>query len=119
MNLTALREVFMSKKHILTAALLLALSACASSQPRVIQASSGSSEIRLTTGMVTQIEMPDSGRVQSVTVGNTSLVSAEQSGDVVNLSPKAGAGETNLIIRSRDDDGRTQVYQYHITVQAQ
>ena len=67
----------MSKNQFLAATLMLALSACAANQPRIIQASSGSSDIRLTTGMVTQIEMPDSGRVQSVTVGNPGLVSAE------------------------------------------
>ena len=95
----------------------LALAACASSQPRVIQATSASPEITLKIGMATQIEMPDAGRVQSITVGNPTLVSAEQNADVVNLLAKGGTGETNLIIRSRDEDGKTKVYQYHITVQ--
>jgi hypothetical protein len=96
----------------------LALAACASSQPKIIQASASSPDIALTFGLATQIEMPDAGRVQSITVGNPALVTAEQSGDVVNLSAKEGSGETNLIIRSRDEDGHIKVYQYHITVQA-
>ena len=105
--------MFKKSATILT---FLALAACASGSPRVIQASADAPEIRLTVGMATQIEMPDSGRVQSVTVGSPSLVSADQAGDVVNLVAKGGAGETNLIIRYRDDDNRIKVYQYHITV---
>ena len=96
----------------------LALTACAASQPRVIQASASNPDIVLTFGMATQIEMPDAGRVQTITVGNPALLTADQSGDVVNLSAKEGSGETNLIIRSRDEDGQIKVYQYHITVQS-
>jgi hypothetical protein len=107
----------MFKKSTAILIAMLALAACSTPQPRVIQASSGSPDIHLTVGMATQIEMPDSGRVQSITVGNPALVSADQAADVVNLLAKGGAGETNLIIRSRDDDGHVQVYQYHITVQ--
>jgi Flp pilus assembly secretin CpaC len=95
----------------------LALAACASNTPRIIQASSGAPDIHMTVGMATQVEMPDSGRVQSVTVGDPSLVTAEQAGDVVNLVAKTGAGQTNMIIRSRDEDGNVKVYQYHIDVQ--
>ncbi len=105
-----------SKKTVAMAA-LIALSACASGAPRVIQASNESPDLVLTVGKATQIEMPDSGRVVSVTVGDPSMVTAEQSTDVVNLVAKGGAGETNLIIRSRDDSNRVKVYQYNITVQ--
>ncbi len=96
----------------------LTLAACAASQPHVIQASASSPEIVLTFGMATQIEMPNEGRVQTMTIGNPALLTAEQNGDVVNLSAKEGAGETNLIIRARDEDGKIKVYQYHITVQS-
>jgi hypothetical protein len=94
----------------------LFLTACAASQPHVIRAAADSPDITITVGMATQIEMPDQGRVSSVVVGNKDLVIAEQQGDVVTLSAKDGAGETNLIIRSRDDGGNVKVYQYHITV---
>lgn len=106
----------MLKKPVLVFA-LFALAACSSSQPRIIQASSNAEDIRVTSGMATQIEMPRDVRVQSVTTGNPSLVTAEAAGDVVNLIPRSGAGETNLIIRSRDDDGDTKVYQYRVIVQ--
>jgi len=95
----------------------LFLAACAASQPHVIQASASSPEILITVGMATQIEMPDQARVTSVVVGNKELVLAEQQGDVVTLSGKDAAGETNLIVRARDDGGKVQIYQYHITVQ--
>lgn len=95
----------------------LAVTACASSAPRVIQASGNAPDLVLTKGMATQIEMPDAGRVQSVVVGDPSLVTADQSADVVNLVAKGASGETNLIIRARDSDNQIKVYQYHITVQ--
>ena len=95
----------------------IALAACASSAPHVIQASSNAPDLRLTKGMATQIEMPDAGHVQSIVVGDPTLVTAEQATDVVNLTAKGTAGETNLIIRSRDDNNEIKVYQYHITVQ--
>jgi formamidopyrimidine-DNA glycosylase len=107
----------MFKKSAIIMLACLGLAACASSSPRVIQATSGMPDIHLTVGMATQIEMPEEGRVQSITVGDPSLVSAEQNADVVNLVAKGGAGETNLIIRSRDSDDRIKVYQYHIYVQ--
>jgi Flp pilus assembly secretin CpaC len=97
-------------------AVSLLLAACAASNPRVIQASPDATELHLTKGLATQIEMPDQGRVQSVVVGDPALVTAEQSGDVVNLIAKAETGETNLIIRFRDEDNRVRVYQYHINV---
>jgi hypothetical protein len=106
----------MFKKSALVAFMVLA--ACAQSQPRVIQTVPGTPEITVTVGLATQIEMPDAGRVQSITVGNPTLLSAEQAGDVVNLSAKDGAGQTNLIIRARDEDGHLKVYQYHVTVQS-
>jgi hypothetical protein len=99
---------------VLTACCVLA--ACAAGSPRIIQASPDAPELHLTKGMATQIEMPDQGRVQSVVVGDPALVTAEQSGDVVNLVAKAETGETNLIIRSRDDGNHVRVYQYHISV---
>ena len=107
----------MFRKSAVALAAILALAACSSDQPRVIQVTADSPQITLKTGMATQIEMPDAGHVQSVTVGNPELVSADQKDDVVNLLAKAGSGETNLIVRSRDDAGHTNVYQYHLTVQ--
>lgn len=107
----------MSTKSSVALIAFLALTACAPDQPRVIQASGNSPDISVTVGMATQVEMPDRGRVQTIVVGNPSLVTAEKDGDVVNLMAKGGAGETNLIIRSRDDDGDIKLYQYHITVQ--
>lgn len=107
----------MLKKTTAIMITFLAVTACSSSSPRIIQSTSDMPEIRLIVGKATQIEMPDSGRVQSVTVGNPALVTAEQSSDVVNLIAKGGAGETNLIIRSREDDSHVKVYQYNITVQ--
>lgn len=109
----------MFKKYAFILLSFLAISACASQQPKIIQATSGMPDIRVTVGMATQIEMPDSGRVVSVAVGNPSLVSAEQSTDVVSLVPKGGEGETNLIIRSRADDGEIKIYQYRVIVQGQ
>ena len=107
----------MFKKSAAIVLACLSLAACAASQPRIVQASASNADIIVTVGMATQIEMPDQSRVSSIVVGNTSLVTAEQAGDVVNLSGKGDGGETNLIIRARDEDGRTKVYQYHITVQ--
>jgi type IV secretory pathway VirB9-like protein len=96
----------------------LALAACASDHPRVIQASSDSPQVRLTGGMATQIEMPNAEHVQSVVTGDPTLVTAEAADNVVNLIPKQGNGETNLIVRAMDDDGHSMVYQYRIIVQA-
>ncbi len=104
----------MFKKTILLAC--LALAACASDTPRIIQATSNMPDVRLTPGMATQVEMP-AGRVQSVVVGNPSLVTADRADNVVNLVPKEGSGETNLIIRSADNDGDIKVYQYRVIVQ--
>jgi uracil phosphoribosyltransferase len=67
--------------------------------------------------MATQVEMPEDNKVQSVVVGDPELLTATQSGDVVSLVAKGGAGETNLIIRARESDGDIKVYQYRITVQ--
>ena len=106
----------MFKKTILVLASVFALSACAASQPKIIQATTGMPDIRVTVGMATQIEMPDSGRVQSVAVGDPSIVTAERDSDVVSLIAKGGAGETNLIIRSRGDDGKINLYQYRVIV---
>ncbi|MGE4351455.1 MAG: pilus assembly protein N-terminal domain-containing protein [Bdellovibrionales bacterium] len=106
----------MLKKSFCLFVSALVLSACASSQPRIIQPDSNVPDIQLSVGLATQIEMPDQGRVQSVVVGNPSLVSAEAAGDVVSLIAKGGTGETNLIIRARED-GDTKVYQYRVTVQ--
>jgi uncharacterized lipoprotein YajG len=107
--------MFKTSSAVLVA--FFALAACAANQPRVIQSSPGSPEITLTTGMATQIEMPDQGRVQTVAVGDPSLVTAEKDADVVNLMAK-GAGETNLIVRARNEDGEMKLYQYRIIVQA-
>jgi hypothetical protein len=96
----------------------LALAACASDKPHVVQATAGAEDVHLTGGMATQIEMPSDQRVQSVVTGNPALVSADQGGNVVNLVPKEGAsGETNLIVRTLDDEGDSKVYQYRLDVQ--
>ncbi|MDR3424785.1 MAG: hypothetical protein P4M13_06875 [Alphaproteobacteria bacterium] len=107
----------MFRKSVAVLVACLSLAACAASQPRVVQASAGSPDIAMTVGLATQIEMPDQNRVVSVIVGSPSMVSAEEAGDVVNLTAKGDAGETNLIIRARDEDGKVKIYQYHITVQ--
>lgn len=105
--------------RILVLAGLFILGACASDQPKIIQATTDMPDIRVTVGMATQVEMPKAGRVQSVAIGNPALVTAEQSSDVVSLIAKGGEGETNLIIRARDDEGDIKIYQYRIVVQAQ
>ena len=84
----------MLKKIAIILAACFALAACAPDTPHVIQASSNMPEVRLTVGMATQIEMPDSGHVQSVIVGNPSLLTAERAYNVVNLIPKEVTGET-------------------------
>ncbi len=96
----------------------LALAACASEKPHVVQAQADLPEVRLIGGMATQIEMPDSERVQSLVTGNPGLVTAERTEGVVNLIPKEGAsGETNLIVRAVDEDGHPEVYQYRLIVE--
>lgn len=106
----------MFKKIAVVLVACLVVVACSSEAPRVVQASADMPEVRLVAGMATQIEMPPAKRVLSVTVGNPALVTAERSADVVNLIAKAGAGETNLIIRAIDDDDRTQVYHYRLII---
>ena len=105
------------KRSLLAGFGILLLAGCASSQPKVIQASADAPDIRLTTGLATQIEMPEQGRVMSIAVGNPALVSAEKDGDVVSLFPKGGEGQTNLIIRARDGADKIKVYQYRVFVQ--
>ncbi len=97
-------------KKLLALSACVALLACASpDKPHVIQVSGDMPEIRLTSGMATQIELPEEGHVQSVVTGNPALVTAERSYNVVNLIPKAGSGETlNLIIRFPDGKQRSQ-----------
>jgi hypothetical protein len=109
----------MLKKTLIALTASLALAACASDTPRIVQASPNSPEVRLAGGMATQIEMPASTRVQSVTVGNPALVTADRADNIVNLLPKEGSGETNLIVRAVDEDGHAKVYQYRVIVQAQ
>ncbi|MGE3623914.1 MAG: pilus assembly protein N-terminal domain-containing protein [Bdellovibrionales bacterium] len=106
----------MLKKRHLVLFLTLGLSACASGEPRIIQPDANSPEIRLRVGVATQIELPESMHAQSVVTGNPSLVAAERTANVVNLIP-AAAGETNLIVRGREDDGDVKVYQYRLLVQ--
>ena len=98
-------------------AVSLLLAACASETPRIVQATADMPEVRLRAGMATQIEMPGGGRVQSVTVGNPALVTADRTDNIVNLIPKDGTGETNLIVREMDDSGRAKIYQYRVIVQ--
>ena len=106
------------KLSVLVSACVL-LAACASSQPKIIQASSGSKDVVLAIGMATQIELPDDMRVASAVVGNKNLVSVEIGGDIVTLAANGEEGETNLILRARDDDGDVEVFQYRIIVQNQ
>jgi len=108
----------MFKKLAIAFFSLTTLVACASSQPKIIQATTGMPDIHVTVGMATQIEMPDEGRVQSIAVGNPAILAAEQATDVVSLVAKGGEGETNLIIRSRGDDGKIKIYQYRVIIQA-
>lgn len=110
------RAFAMLKKSAAFMLVLASLAACSTPQPKIIQAASGMQEIRLTVGMATQLEMPEAGRVQSVAVGNPALVTAEQASDVVSLIAKGGEGETNLIVRSRDEDGKVHIYQYRLIV---
>jgi putative hemolysin len=106
----------MLKTVAIAIAALLGLTACSTPAPRVIQTNSDIPEIRLMVGMATQIEIPADGRVKTLTVGNPALVTATNSADVVSLLAAGEAGETNLIIRSSDADGKTKVYQYRIVV---
>ena len=107
----------MLKNTAAASLLLFVLAACASNNnPRIIQTMPGAPEVHLTAGIATQIEMPENSRVQSVVIGNPSMATVEQSGNVVNLIAKGGAGETNMIIRSVDEDGRTRVDQYRVTI---
>jgi Flp pilus assembly secretin CpaC len=108
----------MIRKYPSLVSLTLLLSACASSEPKIIQATSDMPDVRVTVGMATQIEMPREGKVQSVAVGNPSLLAAEQASDVVSLIAKGGEGETNLIIRSRDEEGKIKVHQYRVIIQS-
>lgn len=107
----------MLKKAALALSVLVSLTACASQSPRIIQATTGMDEIRITAGMATQVEMPEGGRVVSVAVGDPNIISAEKDADVVSLVGKGPSGETNLIVRARDDDGDLKVYQYRVVVQ--
>ena len=107
-----------TKTVIIALAASVALAACASNAPRVVQASSDMKEVRLTAGMATQVEMPAGERVQSIVVGNPDIVTADKADNIVNLVPKAnGSGETNLIVRAVDDSGDANVYQYKLVVQ--
>lgn len=108
----------MFRKNAIAIATLFALAACSSSTPRIIQTTSSSPDVRLTVGLATQIELPEDMRVQSVVSGNPAMVTADQSANVVNLVATGGTGETNLIIRSLDDDGDAKVYQYRVIVQS-
>jgi hypothetical protein len=105
----------MIRKVVMFAIACVALAGCASGKPKIIQASTGLEEVRLTQGMATQIEMPNEGHVQSVVTGNPELVTAERSFNVVNLIPKL-PGETNVIVRFVDDGGDVKVFQYRVTI---
>ena len=110
----------MLKKTILLLASCMALAACASDEPRVIQPAADMKEVRLTGGMATQLEMPAGERVQSVVTGNPSLVVADKADNIVNLVPTDKSGETNLIVRTvNHNGGDSKVYQYRVIVQGQ
>ena len=93
----------------------LAAAACASDKPHVVELTRDTEEIRLTSGMATQIEMPDGEHVKSVVTGNPALVVAEAADDVVNLIPEK-PGETNLIVRVTDSGREAKVYQYRVYI---
>jgi Flp pilus assembly secretin CpaC len=101
----------------ISCAIIIGFTACSSSEPKVIQATSDSPLIRLAVGMATEIEVPADSRVRSVAVGNPSMVTATNSSDVVNLISTGKIGETNLIIRCADSDGQIKVYQYRIVIE--
>jgi len=107
----------MLKKMLVVLLLSASLVACASNKPRIIQATGDLTPIRLTPGMATQIELPDNNRVQSVIAGNPSLITADHTDNVVNLLPKEGSGETNLIVRGQNSSGEVEIYQYRVIVQ--
>lgn len=98
----------------LSAAALLA--AC-SSEPKIIQTTSDATEIRLVTGMATQIEPPRGERIVSVTTGDNGIVTFEHRSDVINLMGVRG-GETNLIMRTVSESGKQKTYQYRLFSQA-
>ncbi|HEU0117668.1 MAG TPA: hypothetical protein VFR09_03465 [Alphaproteobacteria bacterium] len=107
----------MFRKSAILVVACAALMACAQEQPRIIQPTANASEIRLSGGMATQVEVPNGSRVQSVTVGDPTLITAEHVDNVVNLVPKNKSGDTNMIVRTIDNGGDVQVYQYRINVQ--
>ena len=107
----------MLKNSIACLFAILCLVSCAADAPRVVQASPDAPQLILTKGMATQIEMPDGERVQSVVTGKPSIVMADKADNVVNLIPAGDAGETNMIVRAADREGRSKVYQYRIIVQ--
>jgi len=107
----------MIKKLSLVASACVLLAACASSKPQIIQTSSSDQEVYVTIGMATQIELPEDSRVASAVVGDKDLVSVESGGDVVTVSANSGEGETNLILRVRDDGGDIENFQYRVIVQ--
>ncbi|HUY68710.1 MAG TPA: pilus assembly protein N-terminal domain-containing protein [Alphaproteobacteria bacterium] len=93
----------------------LLLCACADS-PKVVQTSSDASKIHMIVGQAAQVAMPYGERVQSAIAGDPSVVTVVPIGDVVNLVPGKEAGETNLIVRTMDEDNRPDTYQYRIYV---
>lgn len=107
----------MLKKILMVMMTGILLTACSSDKPRIIQAGSDMTAVRLTEGMATQIELPNNNRVQSIVVGNPSLVTADHTDNVVNLLPKEGSGETNLIVRGQNSSGEVEIYHYRIVVQ--
>jgi len=111
--------MLMLKKTVAVFAACVMLTACASDNgPHIVQTNPNAPQVRLVAGIATQIEIPDSEHVQSVVIGNPGLATAEQSESVVNLTAKSGnTGDTNMIIRTVDDDGHAKVYQYRVSVQ--
>ena len=97
-------------------AVLALLAACGAPKPVIVQTPSAADTIRLARGFATQIELPDGERAISVAVGDQTLVRADADGSVISLAALASSGETNVIVRSAGDDGRTHVHQYRLTV---
>jgi hypothetical protein len=107
----------MLRKTALLALVAVAMTACSSDKPHIIQTSLNSTEVLLTEGMATQIEVPEAEHVKSAVTGNPNLVATEMSGNIVTLVPKNSTGQTNLIIRTTDEDKNARMYEYRLTVQ--
>jgi len=106
----------MLKKIFILCVAGLLLSACGSDEPGITNASSDLPQIRLMSGMATQIDAPDGRTIDSAVIGDPSLADLDVVSNVLNIFPKDHEGETNLIMRASDEDGNVKVYQYLLVV---